>query len=81
MLYLYCTFGVLSYVFNLSVCVFCCVVMTCFIFSCLMTGIESVKYACVCVYVYVCTWMYVYIGMCVCKYVRTYVDVCMYILV
>ena len=41
-------FGALSHVLNLCVCIVCCVVMACFTFSCLMTGIGSVKHVCVC---------------------------------
>jgi hypothetical protein len=51
-LHVYCIIGVLSYVFNFSVCVVCCVVMSRFLFGCLMTGIGSVK--CMYVHMYVC---------------------------
>jgi hypothetical protein len=44
-------FGILSCDFNLSV-FFCCVFMNCFIFSCLMMGIGSMKCMCVTVHLY-----------------------------
>ena len=66
-LHLYCIIGVLSYVFNFSVCVVCCVVVSCFLFGCLITGIGFVK--CLYVCIYVCMNVCMYVCMYVCMHV------------